>query len=375
MKIKINTAPLREALAAMSRVIPAKSTVDILKGVLVYCEDQDVKLAGTSPHGDLIVELGIHYHAPFRFAVEASRLRMFVDRANAEIITFDVPDASMADGGGQMTINGGNTRGKLNLLSAKDFPKFAEPKGEMSFEAEFDIANAIGRVSWATGTNIGAKPVLQGLSIIADDEQTIRVFATTGVVASTLKLQLEKENLDLKKAGYIILQRETAAMIGHVFKNAAIQAYGGRALILVEGYRMSVPLLESGEKFIAMPKVEGETLSANTKVLADSLAACAAMADGAKQIIVSAVEGKGADGFSLKLTGAGTHGEMEQELSVESTGTGLDVHLNAGQVMAALRACPSDTVKVLVPQGDGAHHKAHKLIGGNWEALIMPVKK
>lgn len=364
MNITIDREQLANALTAAGRLIQ-KSTIELLEGVLLRCgKDQQVRLYATSFNGDMEINLGLHAQ-PFEFAVNAQKLALYVTRATAETIKF-----TMKDGEPQITLNGGNVRGKLNLLGATDFPKFSEPTTKPLFDVEFDVSR-VNDVLWACGGPGNPQPYTQGVSVIAMEPGKVRVGGASQVMMCIV--DLDAPDGEITKPGGVVIPQVAAKIIAHVFGKggAGFTAHDGRAIVEAAGIRMSIPLLLREDKPTLAMVVDRVMPTMTKKTAIDRLGflsamqACVAMCTD-KITMVKAVS----DGETLRLSSTGTHGEIENEVAI-SCDTGMNTCFSGAKVISMLGAAKHEHLTMHAPNDQT---KPHALVCGDWLAIFSPVR-
>lgn len=369
MIVTIKTSALREALAACARVVPSASPIDIIKGVLVRCEEQRLKVYATSNSVDLEVDLGDYAH-DFVFAVSAERLKQYVDRSQAEVVKITLPENT---DGGQLSFNGGNARGKLNLLTAADFPRFNEPKGDPLFDVELPLNKIMPEVLWASGSGMHLKPEYQGVTLAVNGIE-LKAFTCDGVRACTLRWEIDDGKLP---PHFITIDVATAKLISQVFGSAGVTAYRGKAVIEAAGFRMGVPLILEGDELAIiskLPPVKGKTFTVDTARLLSAARAAASMVTTKRTPAIHLSEGVLDDdgGGVITITGTGPDGDFSDDVPVTRKAlTGLNCDLNAQHLIAALGGVANETVTVIVP---ATPMEPHKIVSGKWEAFLTAVK-
>ncbi|MFJ7065107.1 DNA polymerase III subunit beta [Streptomyces sp. NPDC101115] len=160
MEFRIDSGVLTEAVAWAARVLPARSPVPVLGGLLLEAAD-----------GRLAVS-GLDYEASARTEVDADVLRdgraLVLGRRLLDICKV-LPHGPVvcATDGARLAVTGGEARFGLSLLPLDDYPDrpaLPAPRGEVAADA---FAAAVGHVAVAAGRD-DALPVLTGIRLGLD---------------------------------------------------------------------------------------------------------------------------------------------------------------------------------------------------------------
>ncbi|MFG3348299.1 DNA polymerase III subunit beta [Streptomyces sp. NPDC048018] len=160
MEFRIDTGGLTEAVAWAARVLPARSPVPVLGGLLLEAEGGRLRVSG------------LDYEASARIEVDADVLRdgraLVLGRRLLDIckVLPDGPVDCTVDGA-RLSVTGGGARFGLSLLPLDDYP--AQPalparRGEVDAAA---FAAAVGHVAVAAGRD-DSLPVLTGIRLGLD---------------------------------------------------------------------------------------------------------------------------------------------------------------------------------------------------------------
>ncbi|MFF9194708.1 DNA polymerase III subunit beta [Streptomyces sp. NPDC014779] len=184
MEFHIDSGALTEAVAWAARVLPARSPVPVLGGLLLEAAD-----------GRLAVS-GLDYEASARTEAEAEVLgegRALVLGRRLLDICKVLPQGPVecAVDGARLSVTGGGARFGLSLLPLDDYPDrpgLPAPRGEVDAAA---FAAAVGQVAVAAGRD-DALPVLTGIRLGLD--------GTTMTLAATDRYRYAVRTLEWKPA-------------------------------------------------------------------------------------------------------------------------------------------------------------------------------
>ncbi|MFD5324133.1 DNA polymerase III subunit beta [Streptomyces sp. NPDC127092] len=185
MEFRIDSGALAEAVAWAARVLPARSPVPVLGGLLLEAAD-----------GRLAVS-GLDHEASARIEVDADVLRdgraLVLGRRLLDIckVLPHGPVACATDGA-RLAVTGGEARFGLSLLPLDDYPDrpaLPERRGEVDADA---FAAAVGHVAVAAGRD-DSLPVLTGIRLGLD--------GTTMTLAATDRYRYAVRTLQWRPEG------------------------------------------------------------------------------------------------------------------------------------------------------------------------------
>ncbi|MFD7320228.1 DNA polymerase III subunit beta [Streptomyces sp. NPDC059875] len=213
MEFRIDSSVLTEAVAWAARVLPARSPVPVLGGLLLEASDGLLRVSG------------LDYEASARIEVEADTARegraLVLGRRLLDIckvLPRGVVECAVE--GARLSVTGGEARFGLSLLPLDDYP--AQP-GLPAFRGVVDaeaFAEAVGQVAVAAGRD-DSLPVLTGIRLALD--------GTTMTLAATDRYRYAVRTLEWKPEG----------ADGDVAADGGIAADGEGADVVVPARRLT----------------------------------------------------------------------------------------------------------------------------------------
>ncbi|MCY4086034.1 MAG: DNA polymerase III subunit beta [Actinomycetia bacterium] len=160
MNIKTSRDVLAEALQAVGRAVSARSTVQILSGILLRAEEQILEAAAT----DMEVSIRARVTAEVTetgAAVVPGRLLLDITRvlpAGEVALAYDANE-------GLLNLRSGSSSYRLNTYAAADYPRLPEPApGELFAVPQEPFFATLARVSRAASRD-ESRPVLTGILV------------------------------------------------------------------------------------------------------------------------------------------------------------------------------------------------------------------
>ncbi|MFF9014572.1 DNA polymerase III subunit beta [Streptomyces sp. NPDC014870] len=185
MEFRIDGSELTDAVAWAARVLPARSPVPVLGGLLLEARDGRLRVSG------------LDYEASARIEVEAETVRegraLVLGRRLLDICkVLPKGPVESAIEGARLSVTGGDARFGLSLLPLDDYPAQPElPAFRGVVEADA-FAAAVAQVAVAAGRD-DSLPVLTGIRLALD--------GTTMTLAATDRYRYAVRTLEWKPAG------------------------------------------------------------------------------------------------------------------------------------------------------------------------------
>src|SRR5918995_57840 len=160
MKITCSKDDLVSALSVVSRAVSARSTVQVLSGILIRADGDQLELSATDMELSLRlflegqVEGGGAVVVPGRLLVDLARLL-----PESEVTLEHKPEE------GAFQVTSGASVSRLHTYSAEDFPKLPDAAGAQTFSVERGaFLDTIAKVSRAASRD-ESRPVLTGILV------------------------------------------------------------------------------------------------------------------------------------------------------------------------------------------------------------------
>lgn len=194
MKLTVEKAALRDALAAAAAVVERRNTIPILSNVLLVAgiSDGEGRLTVTGSDHDMEVSFPVPAQVAVEGAVTVSAqtiadvIREQEDGAQVELVLED----------GRLKVAAGRSRFRLHTLPSDDFPRIAVGEAMSRFEIPADdLRKAIARIAFAQCTE-ESRWYLNGVLLEANG--SFAATATDGTVLATVALPVPEgaESID-----------------------------------------------------------------------------------------------------------------------------------------------------------------------------------
>ncbi len=337
MKFSCEKALLQSAISTSGRAVAGKSTIPALEGILLEAEN-DLRLTGNN------LEIGIRTVVPAdvqrtgSLVVSARLLGEIVRRLSDDIVTITVDD---------MMINIKCGMSEFNIMGtpADEFPALPTVEYQNSFELQQGKLRAmINQTLFAVAGN-DSRPVLTG-SLFEINETGLTIVSVDG-----FRLALRREQVDQKEgldAFSFIVPGSSLSEVEKICADSeetASVTQGSRHIMFKVGDTMLISRRLEGE-FMAyeksIPRSNPTHIYGNTRDLITSI-------DRVSLLISEKFKSPLRCYFErdmLRIETKTAIGNATDQCSVDGDGGGLEIGFNNKYLMDALKAAPSDRVRL-----------------------------
>ncbi|MFD3945610.1 DNA polymerase III subunit beta [Streptomyces sp. NPDC058579] len=366
MEFRIDSSELTDAVAWAARVLPARSPVPVLGGLLLEVRDGRLRVSG------------LDYEASARIDVEAETVRegraLVLGRRLLDICKV-LPRGPVegAIEGARLSVTGGDARFGLSLLPLDDYPAQPElPAFRGVVEAEA-FAAAVGQVAVAAGRD-DSLPVLTGIRLALDGTRmTLAATDRYRYAVRTLEWKPEGDGEGEAGADVVVPARrltEIARSLASAAGTVRLALDGGSIGFESEGTRTTTRLLDGRlprhDKLFSL----GEHAVAVTER--------APLVEAVKRVAVVA---EGDSPVQLAFTGDAVHLQAGYEDDVASQrlaavlegAEAITVAFNPGYLLDALGSFDTESVRVHL-LGPGQRALITDRADGIHQHLLMSVK-
>ncbi|MFE7805852.1 DNA polymerase III subunit beta [Streptomyces sp. NPDC057430] len=366
MEFRIDSSELTDAVAWAARVLPARSPVPVLGGLLLESADGRLRVSGLDHEASARIEVGADTVRDGRALVLGRRL---LDICKV------LPKGPVACAveGARLSVTGGGARFGLSLLPLDDYPA---PPELPAFRGVVDagaFAAAVGQVAVATGRD-DSLPALTGIRL-ALDGTTMTLAATDRYRYAVRTLEWKPEGEEPRGGGGtdVVVPARRLTEIARSLTSAGpvrLALDGGSVGFESEGTRTTTRLLDGRlprhDKLFSL----GEHAVAETErvPLVEAVKRVAVVAEGDSPVQLAF----GGDAVHLQ---AGYEDDVaSQRLPAVLSGTeAMTVAFNPGYLLDALGSFATDSVRFHL-LGPGQRALITDRAGGIHQHLLMSVK-
>ncbi|RDY25586.1 DNA polymerase III subunit beta [Romboutsia weinsteinii] len=334
MKIICNQKLLAHKIGITQKAINSKTTLDLLKGILLSAKDDQLKLTGYD------LEIGIETYTQAEVIEEGDivvNARLFGD------IIRKLPDSFVeieSDSENNIYINCLNSRFKIKGDSAKEYPRLPEVNDNDLYNIPQDLLkNMIKQTVFAISQD-QTKPILMG-ELLEINDGNISLVAIDGYRLAVRSCNVEniRNNTKLIIPGKTLndvnslLSSEEEVKIGFDDKNA---------IFIIEDTKIITRLLEG--EFIdykkLLPREHNSRVKLNTKDLLNSIERASLLSQSEKNNLIKL----SIRDNTMAITSNTDRGNVYEEISLELEGDYLDIAFNSRYFLEGLKNIDSEEI-------------------------------
>lgn len=363
MNLTITRSNLQRAVSAVTACIPAKSSLPVLSNVLVECVGDGVRVSGTDLDLWLRATVPAEVKTPGSITVPGKMLEQLARELRDAPVGLQVQ-------GEQLDVSCGRSQFKLHGLAAEEFPSLPD----VDFSEGWTVAaeklrELIDRTVFAASTE-ESRPVLNGVLWELRDQE-MRMVATDARRLARMAVPAESGAAEAKD---FIVPPPALTHVNRLGAEDDVQvAASGNHL----GFRL-------GPNEVYTRLIEGTYPNYDQVIPKDNeRVARVARADMERAVRRMAVMTSDRGG-TVKLSFAPERmhinvatsdlGEARDELDMEYTGEPLEIGFRASFLQDALKAMPSDEVKMAFKTSEHAATIEPADGDPDYISLVMPVR-
>ena len=366
MKFRCNQYNLTKALNIVSKAVTTRTTIPILKGILLDVSDDGI-LKMSASDLDITIEATIEVedYEPGSVVVQS---KLFGDI----IRKLPSSEINVESFGDNITIKCMNSEFSIVCSSGDEFPSIKnmdEDSENLCFDKVI-LKEMIRKTSFAASID-ESKGVITGLLIEMTNDELIMVGIDGYRMAVTREAMI---NLDEKKV--IIsakLMNEINKIMSDASENEDIQVILGKtnALFIIDNIRIVVRLLEG--EFIKyrdiLPRDSRIEVTVNRSYLLDSIERASLLSkEGKNNLIKFAIRDN-----IITITSKSEEGNVREEVLAYKTGDDLDIGFNAKYVLDVLKSIDDEEIRMLFNTSI-TPCVVKPLEGNKYDYLILPVR-
>lgn len=335
MKIICNQKVLAHKIGIVQKAINGKTTLELLKGILLTAKNETVTLTGYD------LEIGIDTYAQAEVIEEGEiviNARLFGD------IIRKLPDTFVeieTDSDNNVYINCLNSRFKIKGDSATEYPRLPEVNKNELYDIPQDLLkNMIKQTVFAISQD-QTKPILMGelleivngnISLVAIDGYRLAVRASS-IENVTDDIKVIIPGKTLHDVNGLLSSEDDSIKIGFDEKNA---------IFIINETKIITRLLEG--EFIdykkLLPREYGVRAKVNTKELLNSIERASLLSQSEKNNLIKL----SIRDNSMAITSNTERGNVYEEVGIELEGDYLDIAFNSRYFLDALKVIDSEEI-------------------------------
>ncbi|MBS3995506.1 MAG: DNA polymerase III subunit beta [Alkaliphilus sp.] len=335
MKIICTQKSLAASINIVQKAVSSKTTLPVLKGILLETEENKLKLVGTD------IELGIENYIDAEIIKSGSVV--IASKILGEIIR-KLPDSTVeieVDQDNNTIFRCENSEFTLLGHSSIDFPELPEVEKDFKYSISQDLFKSMIKQTTFATTIDETRPVLTGVLMEIKDNK-ISMVALDGY-----RLALKQGNIKTLTDNKVIIPGKTLNEVYKILSeedNDEIEIYFTEKHILfkTQDTRIISRLLEG--EFVnynqIIPREFKSRVSVNTRSLYDSIERASLMAKEGKNNLIK---------FSIKdekmsISSNSEMGKVFESLSIKLEGADIEIGFNSKYFIDVLRVIDSEEV-------------------------------
>ena len=366
MKFTCEKYLLLAAILTASRAAAPKSPVPLLEGLLLEADEENVRISGYDLKTGIITTLPAEVEEPGGIVLNARLFGEIIRKAPGQYVAVSVNSRSVT------TIVSEMSEFEILGSPSMDYPELPSVEGLDSFEiGEELLKKMISRTIFAVSDN-ESRPIHTG-ALFETDEEALTIVAVDGFRLALCREPVEnneKKVLSFVVPGTALSEVEKAASEGEGIISITlgpkhIQFSIGDTILIsrrLEGeflnYKNSIP--QSSKHLFKLEK--SELISAVERVsliLSDKI-----------KSPVRCVFGDGV----IKMSTASELGKASDECGMDGNGEELEIGFNDKYLLEALKAAPTDEIKLEMTSGVTPCVISSADDSGNFLCMILPVR-
>ncbi len=364
MKFSVERAKLLEAVNHLSRVVSSKTSLPVLEGILLSCEQGKLTLISYNLEMGIKKEIYSNTEKEGSIVINAKILAEILRKMDGMSVEISADDRLMCH------IKSGSASFEIMGMSATDFPEMPTVSGNDGFILSGEILkNMVRRTIFAVAQNEGTRPVLTGIKVTIENGN-LQFVAIDGF---RLAIRNEKLNID-KNIQFIVTGRsinEVVKLIENDTDDIEVFVNGNLICFEVGGYSLISRLLEGS--FVEYNKLLSETYSQRIFVKTGDLINTI---DRISPVINDAFSTPVRCNISeenILFSCSSSIGRATESFPISLEGEEFEIGLNSRYLLDALKAAESENVKIEF-NGEMSGVLIKPTEGNDFLYLIMPMR-
>lgn len=367
MKFSCSQQNLAKSLNVVSKAVTARTTIPILKGILMKVTEDGMLIMAASDL-DLSIET--------RFEVDNAEVGEIVVQAKlfADIIRkLPSGEVSIEQTGENILIKCASSEFNIIGMTSDEFPNISvetDTNEKISFDRE-TLKEMIRKTSFAASID-EARGVITGV-LIEMKERSLNMVALDG-----FRMAVARENISNGKEQSIIIPAKNLNEISKIIsendtENSNIELYisDKRAIFIIENTRVVLRLLEGEfvDYNMILPKEGKCRVVVNKNDLLESIERASLLAKVGKNNLIKLDMSEN----NMEITSKSEEGNVKEEIIISKEGDDLTIGFNSKYMIDALKAIEDDEIEMSFNTRINPFI-LKPLTGNSYEYLVMPVR-
>ncbi len=382
MKFICNKNKLHEAIANVSRAVPAKSNIAALEGIKLKLMEDQLELTGYDLELGIKTSISVESEDNGELVVNSRLFSEIIRRMSSDELTITIDEKL------NVNIRGGSTEYDISAIPVLEYPDFPSVSSERNITVpQYILKNMIEHTNHAVAI-ADNKPILTG-ELFDMEDGIFRMVAIDGFrmairterTPSSDKINFVVPSKTLNEISKLLAKGEAPKNddgnsdddAKNVAKEELCNIIANDKIIIFEisGY-IVVSRLLTGEFHnykASLPTEFSTEVIVKTREFADSIERCSLLINEKNKCPVRCVFEEG----SLKINCRTAIGKINDVIPVEINGSPLTIGLNNRYLLDALHACEADKIKIQL-QAANRPVKIVPVSGDSFMYLLMPIQ-
>ncbi len=363
MRFTIEQKELIKSLTTVQKGVSTKTTLPVLKGILVEASENYLKLVSTD------LEIGIEHFTTAQveeegnFVADAKLLSGIIRKLPSRPITFVMDDSH------QLIISCDHISFTLHLLDKEEFPELPIVMAENAFKVPQDLFKEMIQQTVFCASQDETKPSLLGLRVEVQAE-TLRLIGVDGfrlayrncLIHNEIEASFTIPVKAMTEINQIITDTSEPMQISFTDKQVVFSMDNTKMI----SRRIEKPFIEYKN---ILPQEYETKITLNKDTLYGSVDRASLLVSEGKSSLMKWVLNNG----ELVMTAQTQMGQMIEKLPVEHQGENMEIAFNARYLMEALRVIEDKEINIKL-----INHRSPAVIepveGNQYLHLILPVR-
>ena len=364
MIFSVERTKLLEAVLKLQSVVGSKTSMPVLEGILISCEQGKITLISYNLEMGMKKEIYAKCEQEGDIVINARLLAEILRKMNGLQVEIS------ADQKLNCNIKCGEATFDIMGMAATDFPEMPSVTEGDSFEIEGKLLNQLKKgTSFAAAVNEGAKPILTGINISLFDS-FIQFVAIDGY-----RLAIKKEPVNINKNLEVTVTskavNEAVKLIEEENENVKINVCDRLITFNINGYTFISRLLEGD--FVnykkTLPQDHKQSVTVNTRELINTIERISLLINESFTTPVRCYFNE----LNVVFTCATAMGRATETFNTKLEGENFEIGLNSHYILDALKAIEDENIKILF-NGPNAGVLITPIEGDNFKYMIMPMR-
>lgn len=366
MKFNCNQQTLAKALNTVSKAVTVRTTIPILKGILIKAEDGKITFSASDLDISIEKTIDATVEKEGSIVVSAKLFSDIIRKLPSEDIFIEVVNDT------NVIIKTLNSEFTIVGQSSEEFPNISEiddVKSRLSFNKE--IFKSMIRKTYFSASTDDSKGVIVGV-LLEMEENNFNMVALDGFRMAVCREQMKNES-----TGNIIIAGKTLGEILKILtesdgeEDVEIILGSKKALILIENTKISIRLIDG--EFIKykdiLPKECTTRIIIDRNELLTGIERASLLAKEGKNNLIKCTVKENL----MTINSRSEEGTVKEDIIMEKTGEDIEIGFNSKYLSEALKAVEDD--EIMLELKTSVTPCLIKPIEGNaYEYLVLPVR-